>query len=36
VALILDVPALLARALAGAAEASGGDGRGKETEATVC
>jgi two-component system chemotaxis sensor kinase CheA len=35
VALILDVPALLARALAGAAEeTSGGDGRDKETEAT--
>jgi len=35
VALILDVPALLARALAGAAETSGGDGRITETEATV-
>jgi two-component system, chemotaxis family, sensor kinase CheA len=36
VALILDVPALLARALAGAGETSGQDGRGTETEATVC
>jgi two-component system chemotaxis sensor kinase CheA len=36
VALILDVPALLARALAGAGESSGGDGRGTETKATAC
>jgi two-component system chemotaxis sensor kinase CheA len=36
VALILDVPALLARALAGAGPAGGADGRGVETEATVC
>ena len=36
VALILDVPALLARALAGADETSGGDGRDEETEATTC
>jgi len=36
VALILDVPALLARALAGADETSGGDGRDKETETTTC
>ena len=36
VALILDVPALLARALAGADETSGGDGRETETETTTC
>jgi two-component system, chemotaxis family, sensor kinase CheA len=36
VALILDVPALLARALAGAGQTSGGDGRGTESEATAC
>ena len=36
VALILDVPALLARVLAGADETSGGDGRDRETETTAC
>jgi two-component system chemotaxis sensor kinase CheA len=36
VALILDVPALLARALAGAGQTSGAGGRGAEIEATVC
>jgi two-component system, chemotaxis family, sensor kinase CheA len=36
VALILDVPALLARALAGAGETSGGDGRRTEKGATAC
>jgi two-component system chemotaxis sensor kinase CheA len=36
VALILDVPALLARALAGADPTSGAGGRGAQIEATVC
>jgi two-component system chemotaxis sensor kinase CheA len=35
VALILDVPALLARALAGANETGGGDGRSTEIESTL-
>ena len=36
VALILDVPALLARALAGAGGTDGGEVRAMETESTVC